>query len=101
MHFIYIYDKESFTLPYVESEQNYIAIIDDIFFSFLEVFPLGLHCILAPIFHEIIISHHLSANKSFLKISVNHTCRLRSLCLFTNSPATDFISSSSEEINKI
>jgi len=84
----------------VELEEADITIIDDVFFTLLSKFTLILAFLFRTGFDEIFVFHDFSADETFFEISVDDTSSVGGLGTLSDSPASDFIFSCSEEVDQ-
>ena len=76
---------------YVESEENYIAVLDNVFLAFRTHEALVLCRSNRTAFNKIVKGNDFCSDKASFKVGVNLTCRLRSLCSLGDSPCTNFL----------
>lgn len=85
---------------HVEFEVDDVTILNFIFFSALLVKSFSLNFCFTAESRQIFVRHDFSADKTTLKISVNHACSLRSLSAFSDSPALYLIFSSCKVVDE-
>ena len=76
---------------HVETEYNNISVFYHILFSFQTHQPFFFCCYHAATRHQILICDHFRADKSTLKVRMDLSCRLWSLCSFFDRPCSGLI----------
>jgi len=78
-----------------------ITILNLVVLSVLTIETSFLDSSLGTVFNEIIVSHDIARHETSLKVCVDGTCSLWSLCTTLDSPTANLIVTSSEEIDKL
>jgi hypothetical protein len=78
-----------------------ISITDFVRLTILLIETFSFDCVLTTVLDKVSEFHGISADESSFEIAMDNSSSLRSLPSFTDSPAFDFISSSSEEMDEL
>jgi hypothetical protein len=85
----------------VELEVENISITDFVCLTILFIETFTFNCVLTAVLDKVVEFHSISTDESSFEITVDNSSSLGGLPSFTDSPAFDLISSSSEEMDEL
>lgn len=101
-HTIYLCSiNHSFSLSYVEPEEDDVSVFYHVLFALLDMLAFGLAGVFAAQSYQVVVLHDFGADEAFFEVGVDDSCGLWGFGQLSDGPASHLIGSRGEIVDEI